>query len=86
MTNIEVDEVRHGGRNFIRVGDIVKVSPPRKRSFEATVRKIVVDNENQVRWFEVYGGAGGHRSVRCVRPELVSRKAQAKIARRHEEE
>lgn len=82
---IEVDEVRHGGRNFIRVGDTVKVSgDPGKRGFEATVRKIVVDDQGAVRWFEVYGGSGGRASMRVLRPERIKRMAQSKVARRHQ--
>jgi hypothetical protein len=67
------------GRNFIRVGDHVRVKPSgRKRDgFRAVVRTIRVDEETgHVREVEVFGGAGGRAMIRTFRPDRIERLAQ----------
>ena len=84
MTTTEIRQ----GRNFIRVGDIVKVAPsaPKKRDgFEARVSAIVLDDETgEVRWFEVRGGSRGRYQFHAIRPDRISRVAQTRSGERRE--
>lgn len=75
------------GRNFVRVGDIVKVAarPGKRDGFEAKVEAIVLDDETgAVRWLEVRGGRAGRYQFHAVRPERISRVAQTKGGERRE--
>lgn len=68
-----------GARNFIRVGDVVKVlpsSPGKSDGFEARVREIAVDEAGEVRHLEVIGGSRGKVAVRFIKPERIARVAQ----------
>lgn len=81
-----VTEVR-AGRNFIRVGDLIKVlpRPGRRDGFEARVSAIVTDDESgAVRWFEVHGGRKGQYQFHAVRPDRVTRLAQTRQGERRE--
>lgn len=71
-----------GTRNFIRVGDVVKVLPPPDRkasSFEAIVREIDADDETgEVRCVMVLGGKRGRLMTHHVRPDRIKRVAQVR--------
>lgn len=74
-----------GQRNFIRVGDVVKVAPtaPNKRDgFEARVLAIhidwVEDDGTERVVFQVVGGARGRLHTRFIRAERVKRVAQVR--------
>lgn len=67
-----------GTRNYIRVGDVVKVLPtaPKKRDgFEAKVLRIHERPNGEVH-FDVIGGKGGRLLQRTVRADRVARVAQ----------
>jgi hypothetical protein len=77
------------GRNFIRIGDIVRVRPRpgRRDGFEAKVRAILADERGEVTEIEVFGGPAGRHAIRTLRPERIERLAQtchgeARTARR----
>ena len=80
------------GRNYVRVGDIVKVKPsaPKKRDgFEARVRAITVKQDPAKPFgiqvvFEVVGGARGRCMIRNVRPDRIQRVAQVRGGERRE--
>lgn len=68
------------GRNFIRVGDVVKVLPPPDRkgtSFEAIVREIAVEG-GEVKHVEVLGGKKGRLAIRFVTLDRIKRVAQVR--------
>lgn len=71
-----------GARNFIRVGDIVKVLPPADRrgtSFEAKVQAIEADDATgDVKWLEVMGGRSGRYQFHAVTPNRIRRVAQTR--------
>lgn len=74
-----VNEIRVG-RNFIRVGDVVKVLPPPDRkgtSFEAIVREIAVEG-GEVKHVEVLGGKKGRLATRFVTIDRIKRVAQVR--------
>lgn len=71
------------GRNFIRVGDVVKVLPPPDRkgtSFEAIVREIAVEG-GEVKHVEVLGGKKGRLAIRFVTLDRIKRVAQIRTDR-----
>ncbi len=75
------------GRNFIRVGDVVRVRPePGKRNgFMAKVRAILVDEQTrEVIEVEVFGGRAGRAMVRTFCPERIERVAQTRNGERRE--
>lgn len=83
---VKVNEYRQG-RNFIRVGDVVRVKPlPGKRNgFEAKVRAITVDEETgEPIEIEVFGGYRGRAMVRTFRPDRINRVAQTRQGERRE--
>lgn len=71
------------GRNFVRVGDTVKVTadPGRRNGYEARVRKIEVDDDGEVTVVHVVSTARGYRSYR---PERIERRAQTRGGERVE--
>jgi hypothetical protein len=77
-----------GARNFIRVGDIVKVLPApdlKGTSFEAVVKAIEVDDATgEVRHVEVFGGKRGRLQFHAVRPDRIRRVAQTRGGERRE--
>jgi hypothetical protein len=68
---VSVPEYRPG-RNYIRVGDMVKCHPRVGRSFTAKVHRILA-RDNQVVEIEVI-----HNGFRTFTPDRVTRKAQSK--------
>ena len=80
---LTVNEYRRG-RNFIRVGDVVRVksSKGRRDGFEARVRLIRKDKRTgEVAEVEVFGGRRGHAMVRTFVPERIERVAQTRKGR-----
>jgi hypothetical protein len=84
MTDTVVKEWRPpGSRNYIRVGDIVKVAPsqPKKRDgFEARVMAIDVDADGTGATFQLLGGARGRLHTRFIRDGRISRVAQIRTS------
>jgi hypothetical protein len=83
---LKVSEYRRG-RNFIRVGDVVRVKalPGRRNGFEAKVRAITVDERNgEPVEVEVFGGARGQGMIRTFRAERIERVAQTRRGERRE--
>ena len=81
---VKVQQYR-AGRNFIRVGDAVKVkaTPGRRNGFKAVVRAIRVDEGTQeVAEVEVYGGPPGHAMARTFRRDRIERVAQSRNGNR----
>ncbi|HSH62229.1 MAG TPA: hypothetical protein VK988_21795 [Acidimicrobiales bacterium] len=73
------------GRNFIRVGDVVRVraTAGKRNGFMATVRAIFVDERtNEVAHVEVFGGRAGQAMVRSFCPERIERVAQTRNGER----
>lgn len=70
------------GRNFVRVGDVVRVLPskPGKRDgFLATVREIACDEAGEVRHVEVYGAPTGRPvAFHALRLDRIARVAQSR--------
>lgn len=68
------------GRNFIRIGDVVRVRPRpgRRDGFEARVRPIRADSAGEVSEVEVFGGPAGRSAVRTFRPDRIERVAQTR--------
>ena len=80
MTTLkDVGEFRPG-RNFIRVGDLVRCRPRVGGPFDATVRHIRVDEETgEVREIEVVGGRPGRPvAIRTLPPTRIQRRAATK--------
>lgn len=71
------------GRNFVRVGDTVKVTadPGRRNGHEAKVRSIEVDDDGEVITVHVVSMDRGFRSYR---PERIRRVAQTRHGERLE--
>jgi hypothetical protein len=73
-----------GNRNFVRLGDVVKVLPApgiKGTSFEAIVRGIEADAATgQVKVVEVLGGKKGRLMTHHVRPERIKRVAQVRTS------
>jgi hypothetical protein len=84
-TLIDVGEFRPG-RNFIRIGDPVRCRPLVGRPFEATVRRIRVDQETgEAKEIEVVGGRPGHPlAIRTLPPARIQRRAATKAGERVE--
>jgi hypothetical protein len=83
---LKVNEYRRG-RNFIRVGDVVRVKalPGKRNGFEAKVRAITVDERNgEPVEIEVFGGARGQGMIRTFRAERIERVAQTRRGERRE--
>jgi hypothetical protein len=83
---VKVSEYRQG-RNFIRVGDVVRVKalPGKRNGFEAKVRAITVDEHTgEPVEVEVFGGARGRAMVRTFRPDRIERVAQTRRGERRE--
>ena len=83
---LAVDEYRRG-RNFIRVGDVVRVTatPGKRNGFLATVRAIFLDEQTyDVSEVEVFGGPPGRAMVRTFRPERIQRRAQTRNGERRQ--
>ncbi len=69
------------GRNFIRVGHVVKVRPSRPRhrdAFEGKVAAIRADDSGTVQEVDVHGDGSVNWATRTVRPERVERVAQVR--------
>lgn len=67
------------GRNFIRVGDVVRAKPSRPGKhdgFDSRVRRILADAEGHPTGVEVKDPRNG--AVRTLRPERIERKAQTR--------
>jgi hypothetical protein len=82
----KVSEYRRG-RNFIRVGDVVRVKalPGKRDGFEARVRAIAVDERSgEPVEVEVFGGYRGRAMVRTFRPDRIERVAQTRRGERRE--
>ncbi len=76
----KVSEFRRG-RNFIRVGDVVRVKalPGKRNGFEAKVRGIAVDGQTgEPVEVEVFGGARGRGMIRTLRADRIERVAQTR--------
>lgn len=76
-----VDEVRVG-RNFIRVGDTVKVLPTKKGKrdgFIGTVTGIFTDDDGTVKYVEVNGDPRGFRN-RALHLDRIERRQQKRSA------
>lgn len=73
----QVDEYRPS-RNFIRVGDRVKVKPPIGSSYTGKVTAIWADDAGQVHQMDVFGGKKNRESTRTVYVTQVTRLAQTK--------
>ncbi len=83
---VKVSEYRQG-RNFIRVGDVVRVKalPGKRNGFEAKVRVITVDEQTgEPVEVEVFGGYRGRRMFRTFRPDRIGRVAQTRRGERRE--
>ncbi|HSH59108.1 MAG TPA: hypothetical protein VK988_05595 [Acidimicrobiales bacterium] len=83
---LKVSEYRRG-RNFIRVGDVVRVKalPGNRNGFEAKVRAITIDERTgEPVEVEVFGGARGQGMVRTFRAERIERMAQMRRGERRE--
>jgi hypothetical protein len=86
MTTLkDVGEFRPG-RNFIRIGDPVRCRPPVSGPFNATVRRIRVDEETgEAREVEVVGGRPGHPvAIHTLPPTRIQRRAATKAGERLE--
>lgn len=72
------------GRNFIRPGDIVKVQPaPGKRTYLATFKGVVLDDNDDIEYVEVYGApANKCPAAHYFRLDQISRVAQTRHADR----
>lgn len=73
------------GRNFIRVGDVVKVtpsSPGKHDGFEARVLAIY-DQDGEI-VFQLLGGTRGRLHTRFIRAERIRRVAQVRGGERRE--
>ncbi len=84
MVNVEKYRV---GRNFIRVGDVVRVkaAPGKRNGFTATVRAIKIDERTgQVGEVEVFGGPVGRAMIRTFRRERIERVAQSRNGQRRD--
>lgn len=83
---VKVEKYRVG-RNFIRVGDVVRVraAPGKRNGFKATVRAIKIDERTgQVGEVEVFGGPAGRAMVRTFRRDRIERVAQSRNGERRE--
>jgi len=81
-----VQRYRHG-RNYINLGDLVRVraAPGRRNGFPARVRSIKVDvRTGEVVEVEVFGGPNGRAMVRTFLPERIERLAQTKAGAQRE--
>lgn len=90
ITNIRVTEVADpkGGRNKIREGDPVKVSPSspgRRDGFVGTFRYAVVDSDTQqVVYFEVVGAPGKRcPASRSFTPDRITRVRRTAVTTHH---
>lgn len=84
MVNVEKYRV---GRNFIRVGDVVRVkaAPGKRNGFTATVRSIKMDERTrQVGEVEVFGGPPRRAMVRTFRRDRIERMAQSRNGQRRD--
>lgn len=75
------------GRNYIRVGDIVKVAPsaPKKRDgFEARVIGIEADEDGNPVVLQLVGGCRGRVQTRFIRPDRIARVAQVRGGEKRE--
>ena len=84
MRMLKVSEYRRG-RNFIRVGDVVrvKVLAGKRNGFEANVRAITVDERTgEPVEVEVFGGARGRGMIRTFRADRIERVAQTRRGER----
>ncbi len=81
----DVGEFRPG-RNFIRIGDPVRCRPLVGGPFDATVRRIRVDEETgEAKEVEVVGGRPGHPvAIRTLAPTQIQRRAATKAGQRLE--
>lgn len=82
---VQVKEFRFdGARNFIRVGDLIKVTakpPVDKKGFDAIVRRIDADEQGNIVQVEVIpktGKSSNIGKIRTITPERIERKAQTK--------
>lgn len=75
----QMSEYRHG-RNYVRIGDIVKCRPLVGTSFKAPVTGI---RRNAVGVVEitVVGGRQGYKAYRTFTPERIARVAQSRVVK-----
>ena len=74
------DEIRLG-RNFIRSGDTVKVRPSKegkRDGFKAIFKRAKLDDNGDVKWVDVIGGAHDRRQERSLRLDRIQRVAQTR--------
>lgn len=84
-TDVTITEVRFG-RNFIRLGDIVRVKPSRKGKkdgFDARVSRLLTNEAGQLIEVEVVEPMGAFSGksfgrLRSFRPDRIERKSQTK--------
>ena len=74
------------GEEFIRIGDLVRCRPLVGGPFDATVRRIRVDEETgEVREVEVVGGRPGHPvAIRTLPATRIQRRSATKAGQRIE--
>lgn len=80
---VELPEVRLGGRNKLRPGDLVRVlpsQPGRRDGYIGRARRILLDHDEPV--VEVTGGpAGRAKSVRTLRLARLARTQATEVTR-----
>lgn len=82
MSNLAETQRFRRGRNYISLGDIVRIRarPGKRNAFKARVRAIRVDSvTGEVAEIEVFGGPSGREMVRTFGPERVERLAQTRV-------
>jgi hypothetical protein len=76
-----VEEIRLG-RNFVRAGDVVRVTASRegkRDGFRAIFRHAVLDDDGQVKHVEVYGAPGQRaKAFRTFTLDRIQRVAQSR--------
>ncbi|MBV8979963.1 MAG: hypothetical protein JO086_03595 [Acidimicrobiia bacterium] len=85
--DVTVREFRHGGRNFIRVGDVVHVRPKKpggRDGFNGRVRRIVAARDTgAVKEVDLVVLDGRHQgALRVLRPDRLERRAQTRNGER----
>ncbi|HET7486647.1 MAG TPA: hypothetical protein VFJ85_01875 [Acidimicrobiales bacterium] len=74
---VRAERYRHG-RNYVAVGDTVRIrpTPGRRNGFRARVRAIKLDRTTgEAMEVEVFGGPAGREMVRTFSPERIQRVA-----------
>jgi hypothetical protein len=79
---IDVHQYRPG-RNFIRVGDPVRVILPRRQSFDATIHRMRANSQGEVVQVDVVGCKNGRcRAIRIFTPDRIARRARVTAMRK----